>query len=50
MLIELVKPWLDYNVGDRVECAPNEAEWLIRTGRGVEVKDDEVLDVQDSSR
>lgn len=40
MLIELIKPWLDYKPGDRVESDPNEAQWLVRTGRGKEVKED----------
>jgi hypothetical protein len=40
LLIELIKPWLNYQPGDRVEAAPNEGEWLVRTGRGKEVEAD----------
>lgn len=40
MFIRIVKPWLNYEPGDVVEPAPNEAEWLIRTGRGEEVKEE----------
>jgi len=39
MMIEILVPWLEYETGDHVECAPNEAEWLIRTGRGKEISD-----------
>lgn len=39
MFIEIIKPWLQYQPGDVVESAPNEAEWLVRTGRGKEVED-----------